>query len=176
MSTPYVGEIRLFAFGRTPVGWEPCNGRLLEITEYDALFALIGTTYGGDGQRTFAVPDLQGRIPVHAGQGPGLSQYNIGQVGGAEKVTLLWTQIPSHNHSLSVSSVPASATTPGPSLQPGTVGGETFYCTDVSGASPLPMSPTSTTTSGYNQPHENCMPTLAAQFCIATMGIFPSQN
>lgn len=177
MSTPYIGEIRMFGFGTrgAPNGWQACDGSLLPISEYDALFALIGTTYGGDGQTTFAVPDLRGRLPIHQGTGPGLSTYVIGQQAGTETVTLLPTQMPAHTHTLSATSGAASSLTPGTALLPGSVSGDTFYASDITGATALAMSPQSMSTSGGNQPHENTMPTLTVQYCIATQGIFPSQ-
>lgn len=174
MSTPYIGEIRMFGFGRTPNDWQACDGSLLPISQYDALFALIGTTYGGDGQTTFAVPDLRGRLPIHQGQGPGLSNYVIGQRAGTETVTLLSTQIPAHTHTLVVTSGGSTATTPGNTLLPGAVSGDTFYVNTIVGNSAAPMSVSMLSLAGANQPHENCMPTLTLQFCIATFGIFPS--
>lgn len=177
MSTPYIGEIRMFGFGTrgAPNGWQACDGSLLAIAEYDALFALIGTTYGGDGQTTFAVPDLRGRVPIHQGQGPGLSSYVIGQRAGTETVTVLPTQMPAHTHTLVVTSGAASSITPGNTLLPASVSGESFYASDITGATVLPMSTQSTSLAGGSQPHENCMPTLTVQYCIATFGIFPSQ-
>lgn len=175
MSTPYIGEIRMFGFGRTPNNWQACDGSLLPISEYDALFALIGTTYGGDGQTTFGVPDLRGRLPIHQGTGPGLSTYIIGQKAGTETVTVLPTQMPAHTHTLVATTGAATTLTPGSTLLPGTVSGENFYVSDVSAATIVPMSAQSTSQAGGSQPHENCMPTLTVQYCIATFGIFPSQ-
>lgn len=176
MSTPYIGEIRMLGFGRTPNGWQACDGSLLPISEYDTLFVLIGTTYGGDGQTTFAVPDLRGRLPIHQGQGPGLSNYVIGQMAGSETVSVLPAQMPIHTHTLFATSAAASGVSPSPSLMPGAVSGETLYTSDTSGATVLPMSDQSTGLAGGSQPHENCMPTLTVQYCIATAGIFPSQT
>jgi microcystin-dependent protein len=177
MSTPYIGEIRLFAFGTrgAPNGWQACDGSLLPISEYDALFVLVGTTYGGDRQTTFAVPDLRGRIPIHQGTGPGLSTYVIGQRAGTETVTALATQMPAHTHTLVATSSAATDVTPASTRLPGAVSGDTFYVDDVTGAIPVPMSAQSTSLAGGSQPHENTMPTLTVQFCIATQGIFPSQ-
>jgi microcystin-dependent protein len=175
MSTPYIGEIRMFGFGRTPQGWQGCDGSLLPISQYDALFALIGTIYGGDGQTTFGVPDLRGRLPLHQGQGPGLTNRVIGEKSGTETVTVLPTQMPAHTHPLVATSAAASALTPGNTLLPGAVSGDTFYVSDITGATTLAMSAQSTSIAGGSQPHENCMPTLTVQFCIATQGIFPSQ-
>ena len=176
MSTPYIGEIRMFGFGTrgAPIGWQTCDGSLLAISQYDALFALIGTTYGGDGQTTFAVPDLRGRLPIHQGQGPGLSNYVIGLRAGTESVTVLPTQMPAHTHTLVATAAAASSLTPGNTLLPGAVSGDTFYATDITGATVLGMSTQSTSLAGGSQPHENCMPTLTVQYCIALQGIFPS--
>ena len=176
MSNPYVGEIRLLGFNFAPLGWIPCDGRLLSIAEYDTLFTLLGTTYGGDGQSTFAVPDLRGRIPIHQGQGPGLSIYVLGQVSGTESVTLTANQMPAHTHQAVATTAAASTGTPGPTLLPGTVSGQTMYVTDTSGGAPFTLAPQSMTTAGGSQPHENCMPTLTVNFCISPYGIFPTQN
>ena len=130
MSQPYIGEIRMFAFGTrgAPNGWQACDGSLLPISEYDALFALIGTTYGGDGQTTFAVPDLRGRLPIHQGQGPGLSNYVMGQMAGTENVTLLTTQMPIHTHTMVATTGAATSLTPGNTLLPGSVSGQLPPC------------------------------------------------
>jgi microcystin-dependent protein len=177
MSDPYVGEIRMFGFGTrgAPNGWQACDGSLLAIAEYDVLFALIGTTYGGDGQQTFAVPDLRSRLPIHQGQGLGLSNYVIGQRAGSETVTVLATQMPTHTHAAVATSALATSVTPGTTLLPGAVGGDLFYATDLTGATAIAMSAQSTSLAGGSQPHENCMPTLTVQYCIATQGIFPQQ-
>ncbi|ODS63693.1 MULTISPECIES: tail fiber protein [unclassified Arenimonas] len=177
MSTPYIGEIRMFGFGTrgAPNGWQACDGSLLPISEYDALFALIGTTYGGDGQTTFAVPDLRGRVPIHQGQGPGLSNYVIGQRAGTETVTVLPTQMPAHTHTAVATTAAATTGTPGNTVLPGAVSGQTMYVTDTSGGRAFTLSPQSVGQAGGSQPHENCMPTLTVQFCIAVFGIFPSQ-
>ena len=176
MSTPYVGEIRMFGFGRTPDGWQPCDGSLLPISQFDTLFALLGSTYGGDGQSTFAVPDLRGRLPIHQGQGPGLSPYVIGQVAGSETVTVLPNQMPAHSHPVLASTGGASSALPGTSLLPGAVSGDTFYATDLTDAVAITMAAQSVGSSGDSQPHENTMPTLTVQYCIAWAGIFPPQN
>lgn len=166
----------MLGFGRTPNGWQTCDGSLLSIAEYEALFTLIGTTYGGDGQTTFAVPDLRGRLPIHQGTGPGLSTYVIGQVAGTETVTLLSTQMPAHTHTAVATSGAASSLTPGNALLPGSVSGDSFYVSDVAGAAQAAMSAQSTSLAGGSQPHENCMPTLTVQYCIAWAGIYPQQS
>lgn len=177
MSQPYIGEIRMFAFGTrgAPNNWQACDGSLLPIAQYDALFALIGTTYGGDGQTTFAVPDLRGRVPIHQGQGPGLSNYVIGQRAGTETVTVLPTQMPAHTHVAVATTAAASTGSPGNGVLPGAVANQTMYVTDTTGGAPFTLAASSVTNAGGSQPHENCMPTLTVQFCIATFGIFPSQ-
>lgn len=176
MSTPYIGEIRMFGFGRVPTGWQACDGSLLAISEYDTLYTLLGTIYGGDGQVTFGVPDLRGRLPVHQGQGPGLSSYAIGQISGTESVTLTQQQIPAHTHPMITTTAASTVLTPGNTLLPGAVSGDSFYCTDLDGAVAIPMSSQSTTASGGSQPHDNTMPTLTVQFCISLFGIYPSQS
>ncbi len=177
MSTPFIGEIRMFAFGTrgAPNGWQACDGSLLAISENDALFALIGTTYGGDGQTTFAVPDLRGRVPVHQGNGPGLSPYVMGQQAGSETVTVLSTQMPAHTHTAVATTAAATTGTPGNTVIPGAVSNQTMYVIDTTGATPFALSAQSTSIAGGSQPHENCMPTLTVQYCIASEGIFPSQ-
>lgn len=178
MSTPYIGEIRMFGFGTrgAPNGWQACDGSLLPISQYDALFALIGTTYGGDGQTTFAVPDLRGRAPIHQGQGPGLSNYVIGQRAGTETVTVLPTQMPAHTHTMVATTGASTAVTPGNTLLPGTVSGDTFYVNTITGNTAAAMSTQMLTLAGGSQPHENCMPTLTVQYCISLYGVFPTQG
>ena len=177
MSTPYIGEIRMFGFGSrgAPNGWQTCDGSLLPISQYDTLYALIGTTYGGDGQTTFGVPDLRGRVPLHQGQGPGLSNQVIGQKAGTETVTLLPTQMPAHTHTLVATSTAATATTPGSTVMPATVSGDTFYASDISGGTVAPADVTAISGAGGSQPHDNTMPTLTVQYCIAWQGLYPSQ-
>jgi len=176
MSTPFVGEIRLFGFSRVPTGWLSCDGSLQPISEYDVLFALLGTTYGGDGQTTFALPDLRGQVPLHNGTGPGLTSRVIGEFGGSENVTLVPSQLPAHSHSLSATSLSASATAPGNTLELGAISGDTMYVTDLTGATAVTMAPSSISAAGGSQPHDNLMPTLTVQYCVAWAGIFPPQN
>ena len=177
MTTPYIGEIRMFGFGTrgAPNNWQACDGTLLQISQYDALFALIGTTYGGDGQTTFAVPDLRGRVPIHQGTGPGLSNYVIGQRAGTETVSVQTTQMPAHTHTAIATTAAATTGTPGTSVVPGAVANQTMYVTDTTGGRAFTQSAQAVTLAGGSQPHENCMPTLTVQYCIATQGIFPSQ-
>jgi microcystin-dependent protein len=169
MSTPFIGTIIAFGFNFPPVGWVLCDGRLLQIAENDALFALIGTTYGGDGQTTFGVPDLRGRSPLSMGQGPGLSNYVQGQLSGTESVTLVPSQMPSHTHTLMATTSPATTNNP-----TGAVLATTEIWTDI--APDSNMLNTAVQNAGNSQPHENRQPSLVVNFCMATEGIFPSQN
>jgi microcystin-dependent protein len=138
------------------------------------LYVLLGTAYGGDGTSTFGVPDLRGRLPIHQGQGPGLSNYVLAQKAGTETVTLTDLQMPAHAHTAMATTAAATATAPS-GLLPGAVNGSVFYASDVTGATMVAMSTQSTSFAGGSQPHDNLMPTLTVQYCIATTGIFPQQ-
>lgn len=163
MAQPYVGEIRMFAGNFNPAGWMFCDGSLLPISEYETLFQLIGTTYGGDGQSTFALPDLRGRLPLHQGNG-----FALAETGGAETITLTTQQIPAHSHALLAADVPADrVSAAGAVLARGPV------YTDVSSA-PAAMNAASITAVGGSQPHENMQPYLCVSFIISLFGIFPS--
>lgn len=174
----FLGEIRLFAGNFPPRGWAFCDGALLAIAQNDALFALIGTTYGGDGQSTFALPDLRGRVPLHQGTLAG-NNYVIGQQAGAESVTLTSSQLPPHSHSASASLAAPPATGTGISLAgPGTYvpaapGKPRLYA--PAGSSPAAMAAQAIQATGGGQPHNNMAPFLALSFIIALEGIFPSQ-
>ena len=172
----YVGEIRLFPYNFEPAGWAACDGRLVPISENDTLFNLIGTTYGGDGDTTFALPDFRGRVPVHMGQGPGLSAYVLGEKGGVEAVTLTTQQIPQHNHVIAATTAAATTSTPGPGVLPAAVSGDTFNVSTTTGNNAAPMLANSVGIGGGSQPHDNIMPTLAMTYCISLYAIFPSQN
>ncbi len=171
MSNPYVGEIRMFGGNFAPEGWVLCQGQLLSIADYDTLFDLIGTTYGGDGVNTFALPNLAGRFPVHQGTLAGGSAYVIGATGGAESVTLVSTQLPVHTHSVAASSAAATATAPDGAVWANSGDGQ--YS---SGAPNASMSNAALAPAGGNQAHENRPPYLAVNFIIALQGIFPSRN
>lgn len=173
MPTPYVGEIILFAGNFAPVGWAICDGSLLSIAEHETLFALIGTTYGGDGQSTFALPDLRGRVPLHMGQGPGLSPRFIGQTGGLEQVTLTTSHLPPHRHALRASSNPASASAGVAGSMLATPASTKLYGMTPSGSA---MAAGALTTSGGSQPHNNMAPSLGLNHIIALFGVFPSQG
>jgi len=172
MSQPFVGEIRMFGGNFPPVGWAFCDGQLLSIAQNDVLFALIGTTYGGDGQSTFALPDLRGRIPVHTGQGAG-SCFTSGQSGGMEAVTLTVPQTPLHTHPLNASTAAASPTAVPAGSKVAATSATMIYSSSPSGAS---MSPSAVSIAGGNQPHENMAPFLSVSFIISLFGIFPSQG
>lgn len=176
MSTPFVGEIRLFGFNRVPSGWFRCDGSEQSIANFEVLYTLLGTTYGGNGQTTFCVPDLRGQVPIDFGRGPGLGQYLLGQAAGSENVTLITQQMPAHNHTLVATTTTATAVTPATTLELGALNGDAMYVTDINGATPFGMNPAVLTSAGGNQPHNNLMPTLTAQFCIAWAGIYPSQQ
>jgi microcystin-dependent protein len=178
MGSPYVGEIRMFAGNFPPVGWMFCDGQSLPISENDTLFNLIGTTYGGDGQETFNLPDLQGRLPIHMGTGPGLQNYVIGEKSGVESVTLTTQQIPSHTH------------TPLPTAAQGNAGtataGAVLASMGPAGISQVPcytpfvntnqitLNASTIAPAGGSQPHENLQPYLCVNFIISLFGIFPS--
>ena len=173
MSSPFVGEIRMFGGNFAPVNWAFCNGALLPISENETLFNLIGTTYGGDGQETFALPDLRGRVPLHQGQGPGIGQtYTIGELAGVESVTLTTQQIPSHNHSFVASTGAATATNPEGNIM-ATSATISSYVLDVAGPQ---LAANAIQGAGGSQPHDNMMPFLGINYIISLFGIFPSQT
>jgi microcystin-dependent protein len=172
MSYPYIGEIRLFAGNFAPAGWAPCDGRLLAVDDYEALFALIGTTYGGDGQATFALPDLRGRVPVHQGQAVGLSNWVVGETRGVETVTLTTAQLPSHSHPM-VATTHVASKGHGPGEMLGTSPDVQVYGT---GAPTVPMAPHALSKEVGSQPHDNMGPSLAVNFIISLFGVFPSQG
>ena len=172
MSNPFIGEVRMFGGSFAPLGWAFCDGSLVPISENDTLFVLIGTTYGGDGEETFALPDLRGRVPIHQGSGPGLQTYILGQAAGTETVTITPTQIPSHSHPYTGTLNPAASTSPNNSVFARAAGD--VYTSDLS--APAPMNAQSTSPVGGSQPHDNMMPYLAISFIISLYGIFPSQS
>jgi microcystin-dependent protein len=174
MADPFVAEIRILPFNFAPKGWAWCNGQILPISQNTALFSLLGTTYGGDGKSTFALPDLQGRAPMHPGQGPGLSLHNLGESAGLETVTLLESEIPAHNHALLATANPGNLAAPSPARSlarssPGTA----YKGSPVANAQFAfqALSP-----SGGDQPHNNLMPYLTFYYCIALQGVFPPRT
>lgn len=164
MAQPYVGEIRMFAGNFPPNGWLFCDGQLLAISEYDTLFNLIGTTYGGDGQSTFALPNMMSRIPIHQGNG-----FVLAETGGVEEVTLTVNQIPLHSHALLGSADPASSRSPA-----GQVLGRTSAEAYASEFAAQPLSPQAVGSAGGSQPHTNLQPYLCVNYIISLYGIFPS--
>jgi microcystin-dependent protein len=167
MAQPYIGEIKMFAGNFAPVGWMFCDGQLLPISEYETLFNLIGTTYGGDGQSTFALPNLQSRIPVHQGD-----QFVLAETGGTEEVTLTVSQIPAHTHALLGSTDIANTPNPGASILARSGQVQMFLNADAT----LAMSPNAIGPAGGSQPHTNLQPFLAVNFIISLFGIFPPQS
>lgn len=165
MAQPYVGEIRMFAGNFAPAGWAFCEGQLLPIAENETLFQLIGTTYGGDGQSTFALPDLRGRLPIHQGSG-----FILAETGGAEEVVLTTSQIPAHSHPLLVSTDPATTTSPAGNVL-GTPATATPYFVGAPGTA---LNAQAITSTGGSQPHTNFQPYLCVNFIISLFGIFPS--
>src|SRR5882724_11666107 len=173
MGEPFVGEIRMFGGSFAPAGWAMCQGQSMPISENDVLFTLIGTTYGGDGQETFNLPDLHGRAPMHMGQGPGISQnYTEGEAAGVESVTLTTNQIPTHTHSFVASTDPALSADPTGNVVAEPVTINLFFgdvaTAGLNGQSILPT--------GGSQPHENMQPYLVLTFIISLFGVFPSQT
>jgi microcystin-dependent protein len=174
MSEPFLGEIKIASFGFPPKGWALCNGQLLPINQNQALFSILGTTYGGDGRVNFALPNLQGRAPIHSGQGAGLQDYVLGEVGGSESITLSSAQVPIHSHALNASAASASSKLPTTNV----LAKKARFGKDVyAGAAHLvPMSSAALTSVGGSQPHFNMQPYLTLNFIIALQGIFPSRN
>lgn len=167
MAQPYVGEIRMFAGNFAPAGWMFCEGQLLPISENETLFQLIGTTYGGDGQSTFALPDLRGRLPIHQGNG-----FILAQTGGAEAITLTVPQLPAHSHPLLASTSAANDSNPA-----GNVAAQASSFFPYLNAPPTtPMAASSIAATGGSQPHTNFQPYLCVDFIISLFGIFPSQT
>lgn len=178
---PFIGQISLFGFNFAPKDWAICDGQLLSIAQNSALFALIGTTYGGNGQTNFALPDLRGRVPMGQGQGPGLSPRNMGEVSGSENVTLQQSQMPMHSHMLSVSNQTASASDPTGHVLAASTGSDPVDGATVTvntyGTNPTgTASPQAISTAGGSQPHDNMQPYLTMNYCIALVGVFPSRN
>src|ERR1044071_9591944 len=167
MAQPYVGEIRQFAGNFAPAGWMFCEGQLLPISENETLFQLIGTTYGGDGQSTFALPDLRGRIPIHMGNG-----FTLAETGGVESVTLTVQQIPAHSHPFLGSASPGTTSTPQTSVLAKTTSGFLY----INEHPTSQMAATSIGSTGGSQPHNNFQPYLCVDFIISLFGIFPSQT
>jgi microcystin-dependent protein len=166
MSDAYYGEIRIFAGNFAPLGWAFCDGQPLPIDQNESLFILIGTTYGGDGQSTFALPDLRGRAPVHQGQGPGLSNYLIGEAGGVESVTLTTQQIPAHTHALAATNASGTQLNPGGNLLANSQGPQPYIQENPDGN----LNAQAVGAAGGSQPHDNLQPHLGLNFIISLVG------
>ena len=177
MADPFVAEIRIFGFNFPPTGWAFCNGQLMPISQNTALFSLLGTTYGGDGKSTFALPNMQDNAPMHPGQGPGLSLHDLGETGGAESVTLLVSEMPFHNHFVGRALADVGdSVTPVNSVwaQSGAGRGAAalYHEAPATGA----MNPNSLAPAGGSLPHNNMQPYLTLNFCIALQGVFPPRT
>jgi microcystin-dependent protein len=175
MADPFVAEIRIFPFNFAPKGWAWCDGQLMPLSQNTALFSLLGTTYGGDGKSNFALPDLQGRAPMHPGQGPGLSLHDLGETGGSETVTLLESEIPSHSHAMRAANDTAVTNSPAGNMIGRPLGrGNNIFNATV--ANLVQMSPNALTPAGGDQPHNNLQPYLTFFFAIALQGVFPPRT
>ena len=173
MDNPFIGAIVLFCGNFAPAGWALCNGQLLPINQYTALFSILGTYFGGNGQTTFGLPDLGGRVPIHPGQGPGLSSYVLGQTGGVETVSLAITHLPAHTHALNGNNSAGGKEFPGPNHVIGPSMTDKMYSVNAPNAQ---MSPASIGATGNNQPFGVVQPFQAINYIIALQGIFPSRN
>jgi microcystin-dependent protein len=185
MTEPYLGQVEVFSFSFPPKGWTNCSGQLMQINQNQALFSLLGTTYGGDGMRTFGLPDLRGRVPIGWGQGLGLPNYDLGQKGGEEAHTIINQEMGSHTHNWMVNTstaatantgVPSSSVVLGQTTGVPALGNLFSLLLYTSGSPGGSLDGHSISSSGGNQPHENRMPYLCLNFCIALIGIFPSRN
>ena len=175
MADPFVAEIRIFPFNFAPRGWAFCDGQLLPLSQNTALFSLLGTTYGGDGKTNFALPDLQSRAAMHPGQGPGLSLHDLGETGGSETVTLLESEIPAHGHAMMASTQPGEDPAPNPSEALARSVGASLY-QSVTNANLAQLSPEALAPAGGDAPHNNMMPYLTFNFCIALQGVYPPRT
>ena len=173
MSAPFVAEIRIFACNFAPTGWAQCNGQIMPISQNTALFSLLGTYYGGDGKSTFALPNLMDSVPVHTGQGQGLSQRFLGEQSGAEFVTLLESEIPAHNHALNAMTLAAVAKLPAANTSIARSRNTSAYAVTGTLAA---MNPSTLAPTGGSLPHNNLMPYLVLNFCIALQGVFPPRT
>jgi microcystin-dependent protein len=176
MADQFLSEIRIFAGNFAPTGWALCNGQLLPISQNTALFALLGTQFGGDGRSTFGLPNLQGSMPNHQGQGAGLSPYVMGQTGGAQTVTLLQSQLPAHSHTAQAATAGGVNSPAGAAWGESKIGKTPLNAYAASGANNVTMNPAALSSAGASQPHNNMPPYLCLTFIIALQGIFPPRG
>lgn len=169
MSDPFIGEVRIFGCNFAPRGWATCDGQFMPISQNTALFSLIGTYYGGDGRSTFALPDLRNRFALGPGQGPGLTQRDVGEAGGDAAVMLQASEMPAHGHGLMAALSPTTRNPTGAAMAPSATGAPAYRAASA----PVPMSPLALAAAGASLPHENRQPSLSVNFCIALQGIFP---
>jgi microcystin-dependent protein len=174
MSDPFVAEVRIFPFNFAPKGWAFCDGQLLPISQNTALFSLLGTTYGGDGKTTFALPDFQGRVPMHPGQGPGLSLHDLGEEGGSDFVTLLQSEMPAHSHTVQGSNTNSNQQTPTLNFHAGSIQNKRYA--PAATVPDVTMNAMIITPTGGSLPHNNLSPYLTLNFCIALQGVFPPRT
>ena len=172
MADPFIGEIRMFAGNFAPVGWALCDGQIMSIAQNTALFSILGTTYGGNGVNTFGLPDLRGRVPIHMGQGIGLSDYALGEVSGEENVALTTSQMPAHSHLVNADSGDRGTSSHPNGQLLASSGTDSIYSSNADST----MSPNMIQAAGANQPHSNIQPFLCVNFIIALNGIFPSRS
>lgn len=175
MAEPFIGEIKMVGFNYAPQGWAFCDGSLLSIQQNTALFSLIGTYYGGDGRSTFGLPDLRGRVPIHQGQGPGLSQYVLGELGGTESVALTPGQMPAHNHLIEAAAEAGNTRSAGGAVLAKEAAGQTAVYNSTAAAS-TPLRTDSVTLAGNNIAHPNVQPFQCVNFIIALVGIYPPRS
>lgn len=174
MADPFVAEVRIFPFNFPPKGWAFCDGQLLPLSQNTALFSLLGTTYGGDGKSNFALPNMQGNACMHPGQGPGLSLHDLGETGGSQTVTLLESEIPSHNHGMNAQNAPTSQVADPTGATFARPASGNLFTTNLT--SPVNMASNALAPAGGDQPHNNMMPYLTLNFCIALQGVFPPRT
>ena len=174
MADPFVAEMRIFPFNFAPKGWAWCNGQLLPLSQNTALFSLLGTTYGGDGKSTFALPNMQGNVPMHPGQGPGLSLHDLGEMSGSQTVTLLESEMPVHTHSMNAQNTPTGQVADPTGATFARPASGNLFTTNLS--SPVTMAPQALAIAGGSLPHNNMQPYLTFYFNIALQGVFPPRG
>jgi microcystin-dependent protein len=176
VANPFVAEIRIFPFNFAPTGWAFCDGQILPLSQNTALFSLLGTTYGGDGKSNFALPNMQGNAPMHPGQGPGLSLHDLGETGGSATVSLLESEMPSHTHALMASNRNANLDSPGPNNSLARSTPAQIYKQPTGAGTLVNLSDSTVAPAGGDQPHNNLMPYLTLNFCIALQGVYPPRT